>query len=273
MALELAVTSPDPEGRTVRRYRFARSQSAILLGRRGGCDVLLPLDDVEPVHARIESHQHTFCLVDLNSQLGTQLNGARIPSGQALPLSEGDRIEIAGAVVDVRLDPDRVEELPDLGARVMRELFAILPAEAAHPTLVAGDRVLALEQVGHTYVLGHQPDGLGLEEVDLWREQVAVTRSEIDVKVRPLSDRLVLRNGARLTAPTVLSDGDELRLGDRAAIFHDPSARYKARLVEAPAAPRPAAGDADRLPLHLALVGASVGLIALVAMIWLLLAS
>lgn len=278
MGLELAVTSPDPEGRTTRRYRFARSQGPILLGRRGGCDVLLPLDDVEPVHARIENHQHSFCLVDMHSQLGTQLNGAKIPSGRRLPLSEGDRIEIAGAVVDVRLDNDQLEELPDLGARVLRELFAILPADEAHPRLTTGQGALLLDATGRTWVLGHQGDALQLDEVDMWREQVALERDEHVVRARPLSDRLILLNGQRLTESSVLRDGDELRLGDRVATFRDPAAQYEAELAtEVPAhgqEPLPLAAARspnDRTPALLAALAIGCGLTALLAILWLLL--
>lgn len=272
VALELAVTSPDPEGRTTRRYRFARSQGPILLGRRGGCDVLLPLDDVEPVHARIENHQHSFCLVDMHSQLGTQLNGARIPSGRRLPLSEGDRIEIAGAVVDVRLDNDQLEELPDLGARVLRELFAILPADDAHPRLSSATGTLLLDAIGRTWVLGHQGNALQLDEVDMWREQVALERQELSVTVRPLSDRAILLNGRRLTEPAVLRDGDELKLGEQVATFRDPAARYETELAtnEPPRAAEPVAAPIDRAPEVLAMGAVVCGISALAAILWIL---
>lgn len=270
MALELAVTSPDPEGRTTRRYRFSRTQGPILLGRRGGCDVLLPLDDVDPVHARIESHQHSFCLIDLSSQLGTQLNGARIPAGRRLPLSEGDRIEIAGAVVDVRLDTDQLEELPDLGARVLRELFAILPAEHAQPRLEVAHGTLPVPAGNRTFVLGYQGDALGLDDVDMWREQLAIERHEETVQVRPLSDRPVLLNGARLTEPTPLRDGDELRLGDQVARFRDPAALYEARL-EHPPSPDPLPdAPSSHAPRWLAATALLLGASALTAIVWII---
>ena len=69
--------SSDSGSRRVFRYEFDADRAQILLGRRGGVDVLLPDARVSLVHARIERRKGAYYLVDDGSTNGTRLNGDR----------------------------------------------------------------------------------------------------------------------------------------------------------------------------------------------------
>src|SRR3954452_11748847 len=93
--LQLEVSAINDSGsRRVFRYEFDADRAQILLGRRGGVDVLLPDARVSLVHARIERKKGAYYLVDDGSTNGTRLNGTVVATGMRQPLREGDRITI-----------------------------------------------------------------------------------------------------------------------------------------------------------------------------------
>src|ERR1700753_1482391 len=95
--LRLEVSAAGDSGsRRVFRYEFDADRAQILLGRRGGVDVLLPDARVSLVHARIERRKGEYWLVDDNSTNGTELNGLPVASGLRQRLQEGDPLSIGG---------------------------------------------------------------------------------------------------------------------------------------------------------------------------------
>src|SRR5260370_3544478 len=101
MSLRLLVSAHgDPQGR-VFRYDFDADRAQILLGRRGGVDVLLPHASVSLVHARIDRRGDGYQIVDDRSTNGTWLNGARLEAGQPRPLQQGDKVVIGEFVLEV----------------------------------------------------------------------------------------------------------------------------------------------------------------------------
>lgn len=64
------------------------------------CDADLTLEDgtVSRTHAELIAANHEVSIRDLNSRIGTRVNGTRLPAGQVRPLISGDRITFGNAV-------------------------------------------------------------------------------------------------------------------------------------------------------------------------------
>jgi pSer/pThr/pTyr-binding forkhead associated (FHA) protein len=72
-------------------------RAAHTLGRREGCDLVLPDPRVSREHARVERDALGTEVVDLGSTNGTFVNGQRV---QRRRLRNGDRIRIGDAVLE-----------------------------------------------------------------------------------------------------------------------------------------------------------------------------
>ena len=138
----------DSGSRRVFRYEFDADRAQILLGRRGGVDVLLPDQRVSLVHARIERRKGEYYLVDDGSTNGTRLNGAPVASGMRQPLREGDQIAIGEYALMVSLPPSSAEARPEsslsMARGMVRDLLERLGPGESQPSF----RVLDGPQTG-----------------------------------------------------------------------------------------------------------------------------
>ncbi|MFT5194581.1 MAG: serine/threonine protein kinase [Cellvibrionaceae bacterium] len=69
-------------------------KSVITIGRSGNNDITLPIDGVSRFNTRLQATSAGWELIDLGGINGTWLNGARVPSQEAILLQAGDRFEI-----------------------------------------------------------------------------------------------------------------------------------------------------------------------------------
>jgi pSer/pThr/pTyr-binding forkhead associated (FHA) protein len=247
LRLEVGARSDTGSRRTF-VYEFDADRSQILLGRRGGVDVLLPDAQVSLVHARIERHHGEYTLIDDGSTNGTLLNGAAVPSGVSQKLKEGDRIGIGDYVLTVSTrarksgDP-RPESSVSLARGMVRDLLEQLgPGESEpHLTVLDGPQtgvVLTMPDVGRTYMLGRAAgNDLRFDDVDMWREHAALDRSDSGVVVRAVGAHALLVNDARVTAARTVRDQDKVTLGATSLRYHDPAEQYLKKLDEEPSAP------------------------------------
>lgn len=244
MPIRLQVSERDDPTVPTYRYEFDGDRSTLTLGRRGGVDVLLPHPKVSLVHARLERSGTSYVVVDEGSRHGTTLNGARLRPAARAALKEGDRIGIAGYVIDIGVYLTELDGPGDnsrlIARRMVRDVLERLGPREAQPRLepVAGGGTasLHLPDLGRTYILGQAPDGgLALDAIDMWREHVAIERNELGVTLRPLGPAIGLRvDGVRVESPTLLRDGAQVVLGDVALRFVDPAESYLRRLEAAP---------------------------------------
>ncbi|HUE39866.1 MAG TPA: FHA domain-containing protein, partial [Candidatus Binatia bacterium] len=162
MPLRLQVTAlDDPQGR-VFHYDFDSDRAQILLGRRGGVDVLLPNSTVSLVHARIERKSGDYYVVDDGSTNGTRVNGVALASGQLHRLRDGDRIGAGGfsllvSISETKLDPGT--PATSIARRMVQEVLERLGPGESQPSLEVLDGpqtgvVLVLGSADRTYVLG-----------------------------------------------------------------------------------------------------------------------
>src|ERR1700753_1736752 len=190
--LRLEVSAAGDSGsRGVFRSEFDADRAQILLGRRGGVDVLLPDARVSLVHARIERRKGEYWLVDDNSTNGTRLNGTPVGNALRQRLQEGDRISIGEYALQVSLPPSSIEARPEsslsMARGMVRDLLERLGPGEAQASLLGLDGpetrvMLTLADVGRTYILGRAAgNDLRLDDVDMWREHAALVRDELGV--------------------------------------------------------------------------------------------
>lgn len=285
MRLEVSAAA-ETESRRVFRYEFDADRAQILLGRRGGVDVLLPDARVSLVHARIERRKGEYWLVDDNSTNGTRLNGTPVTSGLRQRLQEGDRINIGDYALAVSLPPASVEARPEsslsMARGMVRDLLERLGPGESQPTLRVLDGpqtgvVLTLADVGRTYILGRAAgNDLRLDDVDMWREHAALVRDELGVTVRAVAAHELAVNGERVAGARQLHHGDTLKLGATRMRYHDPAEVYLRKLEAEAAASSPASPPSQpiavgrRPELVLVIVGISAALLALGGLIYVL---
>jgi len=71
---------------------FPLTDTIIVLGRRHDCDLRIPLPNVSRRHCQLSRDGESMELRDLNSKVGTFLNGKRVD--KQVPLKPGDYIRI-----------------------------------------------------------------------------------------------------------------------------------------------------------------------------------
>ena len=288
MPLRLEVSALGDSGsRRVFRYEFDADRAQILLGRRGGVDVLLPDARVSLVHARIERRKGAYYLVDDGSTNGTRLNGTVVATGLRQPLREGDRITIGDYALQVSIPSShagteaRPESSLSMARGMVRDLLERLGPGEAQPSLRVLDGpqtgvMLTLGDVGRTYILGRAAgNDLRLDDVDMWREHAALERDELGVTIRPDGTHAIVVNGEAVTAARQLHDDDTVTLGATSMRYHDPAEVYLRKLEEEqphdpPAASRPI--TVARPPeMALVVIGAIAALVALGGILYVLL--
>jgi pSer/pThr/pTyr-binding forkhead associated (FHA) protein len=239
--IRLQITSEDDPSRPAYRYDFDGDRSTVVLGRRGGVDVLLPHPKVSLAHARIERRGTDYFIIDEGSTHGTTLNGVRLRAGTRAALRRGDRIGIADFVVEFAVTLTELDGPGDnsrlIARRMVRDVLERLGPREAQPRIEPERGApLYLADLGRSYILGFGGDGnLALDTVDMWREHVALERDDTGVTLRPLGPSASLRvQGLTPEAPTPLHDGATLTLGEQHARFFDPAEAYLRRLEVGP---------------------------------------
>lgn len=288
MPLRLEVSALGDSGsRRVFRYEFDADRAQILLGRRGGVDVLLPDARVSLVHARIERRKGAYYLVDDGSTNGTRLNGTVVATGLRQPLREGDRITIGEYALIVSIPSSHIGEArPEsslsMARGMVRDLLERLGPGESQPSLRVLDGpqtgvMLTLGDVGRTYILGRAAgNDLRLDDVDMWREHAALERDELGVTVRSAGTHVIRVNGEVVTAARLLHDGDTVILGATSMRYHDPAEVYLRKLEEEqPSDPQVAsrqiAVSRPRPEIALVVLGAIAALVALGGILYVLL--
>jgi pSer/pThr/pTyr-binding forkhead associated (FHA) protein len=289
--LRLQVTASDDPAAKVYRYEFDGDRAQILLGRRGGVDVLLPHDEVALVHARIERRGGSYFLVDEGSSGGTTVNGARVEGGARTLLRDRDRIGIGAFRLEVSV---LLTELDGPGAgsrlvvkRMVRDVLERLGPGGSQPHLVVAEgpqagALLSLDDAGRTYILGRDAAGrVGLDDVDMWRDHAALERDDGGVTVRAVGGpRTLSVNGEPLSSGRLLRDGDRLALGELALRFVDPAEVYLRQLQKEAPPPPASAPDSPiqarrrpqaRIEWGLFALGAAAVVVAVAGLVYVLL--
>jgi hypothetical protein len=100
--LWVTVVNEDDGKRSTLRFHDPQE---VIVGRGGGCSVVLPGDEVESMHARVSREDGKMWIADLASDSGTFVNGERIQRPR--PVGERDEIVIGPYTLSLswRLSP------------------------------------------------------------------------------------------------------------------------------------------------------------------------
>jgi diguanylate cyclase (GGDEF)-like protein len=115
------------------------AEREVVLGRDGGCNVVLPSDDVSRRHARIAAAAGArHVLADLGSTNGTFVNGARLAPLAAVTLAPGDRIALGPFTARYLAAGDpAARELEALAGLARRDALTGLPNRRAFDEALA----------------------------------------------------------------------------------------------------------------------------------------
>jgi ABC transport system ATP-binding/permease protein len=186
---------------------------------------------VQPRHAVIERHGNGYVLKNLAVQQGVFLNGNRIETAE---LSDGDRIKISDYELSFHLRRAAGGQRPAL----IREYApsagpgapAPEPAPIAHGTGVHPEAPFLIDKAGRRYPLRPMaPTTLGravdndivVSDASVSRHHASIAPQDGGFALRDLgSQNGTFVGGQPVSAPRVLGDGDDVRLGDAPFVFH-----------------------------------------------------
>jgi len=80
-----------------------------LLGRRGDCDLQIPLMGVSRRHCELVAEEDTVIVRDLSSSNGTYVNGERVSEQQ---LNAGDRLQVGTVAFVIQIDGEPAKIAP-----------------------------------------------------------------------------------------------------------------------------------------------------------------
>lgn len=180
----VVVVVESPKSPTPLELTFS-SDEQVSLGRDPKSLVQLPDPSVSLRHARLSPSPAGYSLIDEHSTNGTFLNAVRLAPGSSQPLTDGDRIQLGRARLQVRFRTPSTA--PQVGfstqdialALVQGALIQSGSAVAPRLSVIAGpDRGVSLV-LGEerTYVLGRDDDvDLRLRDEDTSRRHTSVLR-------------------------------------------------------------------------------------------------
>lgn len=89
---------------------FPLSRGVTTVGRRGDCDLRIPLLVVSRKHCQLSQNEATVRLRDLGSRGGTFVNGKRVDEDKEVPVKAGDYIRIGPLTFVCRINgqPEKI---------------------------------------------------------------------------------------------------------------------------------------------------------------------
>jgi pSer/pThr/pTyr-binding forkhead associated (FHA) protein len=88
---------------------FSLPSNITMLGRRHDCDLCIPLREVSRRHCQLSQNNESMKIRDLDSRLGTFLNGKRIDEA---PVNAGDYIKIGSLTFQIQIDGKPEKPVP-----------------------------------------------------------------------------------------------------------------------------------------------------------------
>lgn len=219
-------------------------QTRITLGRDPSCDVVLPDRSVSPRHATIDISGPRPLLVDHHSTNGTWVAGTRIAPGRAKMLNAIEMLELGHFEVRVEWSVPVPPSAPDETAALARELLVRmrgrLPKERRLQILNGPSKgqMFELPTVGSVVIGRAETATLALADAEASREHSEILLEPNRAMVRDLGSK----NGTELaqqgepvclranSAPMVLVDGAEIRVGNTLLVFEDEAQRWHREL-------------------------------------------
>lgn len=228
-----------------REFDLEFDQPKIIIGRKAGSDVMIPLSTVSRQHAIIFSSEGQWFIKDLNSTHGTYCNDVVIGGGSERQLNDGDTISIVHATISVHF-----LNTSDAADTASRESTSFVAREAVKNALNedAQEASLRVENGSSAGELFSIPQkfseallGRGsacefrIQDSSISREHAQLSREWDDVWIEDLKSKNgTYVNGVRLEQKQILADGDTLRLGKIELVFSNQSERLMRAIEDEP---------------------------------------
>jgi len=223
-----------------RTFELTEDTAEVRLGRQPTFEIELPFPAVSVFHARLFRGEsaHEWWLEDQGSTNGTWLEGQRLAPRRPALIRAGQRMRIGsvdivfeGWAPTVKGD----ESTATIARRLISDLFSAPGNDAPALALESGRAEparLSLAERERRYLAGRAETSdivLGGEQAS--REHAVFERRWDGVFLADLGSRNgVLVNGAPVTGPRRLRDGDSVQLGGATFRLTDPEDRYLRRL-------------------------------------------
>jgi pSer/pThr/pTyr-binding forkhead associated (FHA) protein len=207
----------------------------IRIGRRPDLELPLPYPALSALHARLFRTDAGWQIEDLGSTNGTRVDGQRLPARAPRDIGPGAHLTLGPITLvfdGTVASGTGAERTATIAKRLVSDLFAASP-DLAVPTLAIASGVparppLRLETADRRYLAGRgESCDLRLASEEISREHLEIVRQWDGVVVKDLGSKNgVLVNGALLTAPQRLRDGDTVQVGPAILRLSDPADRY-----------------------------------------------
>src|SRR5688572_2564034 len=196
---------------------FPIDRASATIGRQDNNAIVLDDARLSRQHARIESGPFGLSVTDLNSANGTLVNGR--PLTVSVPLNSGDRLQLGDTIMVVE------GGAPARGADADATVIggSVGTGGVSRPsTPAAGVPRLVVQGTGKVFrldrpsmVIGRQPENeLPLEDTQASRQHARFELRDGQVTVSDLGSANGTRvNGVRISAPTLLNNGDMVQIG------------------------------------------------------------
>jgi pSer/pThr/pTyr-binding forkhead associated (FHA) protein len=207
----------------------------IRIGRRPDLELPLPYPALSALHARLSRTEAGWQVEDLGSTNGTRVDGERLPARTPRAIGPGAQLTLGQVTLvfdGTVASGTGAERTTTIAKRLVSDLFASSP-DLTVPTLAIASGVparapLRLETTDRRYVAGRaETCDLRLASEEISREHLEIVRQWDGVVVKDLGSKNgVLVNGALLTGPRRLRDGDTVQVGPALLRLSDPADRY-----------------------------------------------
>jgi pSer/pThr/pTyr-binding forkhead associated (FHA) protein len=217
------LTWQTPEGEARERVL---DEMTIVIGRGEDCDICILDEYASRSHAEIRFDGNTFVVADLGSINGTFLNKKRIEGEQAL--QDGDLLRIGKVMFHFEKPAPPPHPPPPPAEEAPKRITLVLPALAVTPYLeiCSGPGKQAhFDLIKDKMTIGRAGRGqqwdLMLQDRAISRPQAQIARQAEGYVLTDLgSANGTLVNGAEISEPHVLKDGDAITFGETVLVFH-----------------------------------------------------
>lgn len=127
---------------------FPLSRGMTLMGRRGDCDLRIPLPVVSREHCQLRRNENSIMLRDLGSRGGTFVNGKRLDHNKEIPVRAGDYIRIGPLTFVCRINGKPEKIVPPAKAAPQKPRPQPKPQKAAANVADADDDLADLDVSG-----------------------------------------------------------------------------------------------------------------------------
>ncbi len=198
---------------------FALAQSPVIIGRDQQATIRLDDYSVAARHASLREVNGQWWNADLQSASGTKKNGTRLGHGQEVAISDGDVIELGGAVLAFSNHPVRIGSIhspASLSSPGEPRAVSVRPPKRARVVVRSGSAQGRAFELGEISIVGAQPGACHVLLADpmIAPQHVEIYRRADGYYVRDLGSQLgSWRQGQALHQPARLVTGDTIAMG------------------------------------------------------------